>query len=283
MKKTVLIIVLAVLVLFCLISIAVGGFFGWRFYQKHRMTQASIKTTVEKQLSETVPNQEENEPQVQSEQGQPEQAQPQEAPQAEAPAEPTQSDSGMTPQTTAPDEAASPESEETTQEAEAEPVPTREPQRKRAPARPSPAAAPAPAPSPEPAPASQPQHETAAAPQAPAEAAPQTAVTERRKKEPRGTLGLIFESKLDQGEVIIHVDGKVVVAKAFTASPENRFRLTKGLRLVPGQHRVKVKVAMPDGKNEIKEWTVMVVKGGDTVWKIEMKRFPRTLDVKPIT
>jgi len=275
MKKTVLIIVLAVLVLFCLISIAVGGFFGWRFYQKHKLTQASIKTTVEKQLSETVPNQEENEPQAQSEQGQPEQA--------EAPSEPTQSDSGMTPQTTAPDEAASPEAEETTQEAEAEPVPTREPQRKRAPARPSRAAAPAPAPSPEPAPASRPQHETAAAPQVPAEATPQAAVTERRKKEPRGTLGLIFESKLDQGEVIIHVDGKLVVAKAFTASPENRFRLTKGLRLIPGQHRVKVKVALPDGKNEIKEWPVMVVKGGDTVWKIEMKRFPRTLDIKPIT
>ncbi len=291
MKKTVLIIILAVLVLFCLISIAVGGFFGWRFYQKHKLTEASVKSAIQQQMAQTSPSQEANAPEQEANapeqetnapgmeantpaQSEPGAIQPQEEAQGETPsAGQTQPESGMTPQETP---AAAPKTEPA-------PAPAPKPARRKSSRRSTPAPQPAPAATPEPQPSSAPEQTTSAAPAPAQESQPAPAEEAApEKKTPRGTLGLIFETKVDQGEIIIHVDGKVVVAQGFTASGDKRYRLTKGLRLIPGPHRVKVKVLLPDGKKEIKEWTAMVVKGGDTVWKIEMKTFPRTLDIKPI-
>ena len=267
MKKVVLIVVLLVLVLFCLIAIGVGGFFGYRYWQHKRAAEVSSFAA---QPSEPPASEQPSEP------GTP----PAEEPQSAQPSEMPPSES------TSP--AGEPSGTETQPPAEPAPAPApapEQPSRSRPRPRPAPVA---PAPQEAPAPSAPAAASSGGAqePSAPAQesapatqAAPAAAVKE---KIPKGTLGLIFEATIDQGNVAIRVDNDLVAHQDFTASSSERFRLTRDLLVEPGQHRVWVEVKLPDGKKYEKEWNAMVVVHGITVWKAEMTRFPKELKVKPI-
>ncbi len=269
MKKGLLIILLLVLVLFCLIAIGVGGFFGYRYWQHKKAAEVSSFAA---QPSEPPAAEQPSEPGTPPA-AEPESAQPSEMPPAEA---------------TSPEGAPSNPEARPPAEAALAPAPAPAPER---PSRSRPRPRPAPvAPAPRetavvttPAAASPGNAQQPSSPaqeSAPAtEAAPTAAV---KQKIPKGTLGLIFEATIDKGNVAIRVDNNLVAKQDFTASSSERFRLTKDLLLEPGQHRVWVKVKLPDGKKYEKEWNAMVVVHGITVWKAEMTRFPKELHVKPI-
>ncbi|MGA9753109.1 MAG: hypothetical protein WBS54_15105 [Acidobacteriota bacterium] len=265
MKKGLLIILLLVLVLFCLIAIGVGGFFGYRYWQHKKAAEVSSFAA---QPSEPPAAEQPSEPGTPPA-AEPESAQPSEMPPAES---------------TSPEGA--PSSTEAQPPAESAPAPAPEqPTRSRPRPRPAPAA-PAPQETAVPttpaaaSPGSAEEPSSPAQESAPAtQAAPTAAVKE---KIPKGTLGLIFEATIDKGNVAIRVDNDLVAKQDFTASSSERFRLTKDLLLEPGQHRVWVKVKLPDGKKYEKDWNAMVVVHGITVWKAEMTRFPKELNVKPI-
>jgi len=245
MKKGLLVAVIAVLLLFCLLAVAVGGFFGYRWYkgraaaEQARMEESALPP----------------EPQAEARQEEP-------LPSTEERAEPP-----------------APEPQEGIRE---EAVPRRPEPPSEAPARPRPRPVPAetrPAepPSPAPAPESTPVPPAAVQPVPAAEPAPAPT-----PKVPKGTLGLIFEGKIDEGQVTLTVDGEVWASEPFTASSDRRFRLEKSKNLLPGAHRVRVSVTTPGGKTYEREWTANVVEHQSTVWKAEMNRFPKELEVKPI-
>ena len=94
MKKGSLIVILLVLALFCFIAMAVGGFFGWRWY-KHRASSIeppAVTATEEAPAQPTEPEQAIPEPQAPAEEQTPAvepQAEPYTPPQPEtAPAPP---------------------------------------------------------------------------------------------------------------------------------------------------------------------------------------------------
>lgn len=245
MKKGLLVAVLAVLVLFCLLAVGLGGFFGYRWYKGRAVTE-------EARMEETVLP-----------------AQPQEEVQEE---EPGPSETQW----------AEPPTAEPMEGPKEETVPARP----KPPAEGSPRLRPQPSPaegSPEPPPFFPPTQEPSPVPpdvkQAPpaVEPAPPPA-----PKVPKGTLGLIFEGKIDEGQVTLTVDGEVWASEPFTASSERRFRLEKSRNLLPGAHHVQVSVSTPAGKTYQREWTAQVVEHRSTVWKAEMNRFPKELEVKPI-
>lgn len=97
-----------------------------------------------------------------------------------------------------------------------------------------------------------------------------------------GSLGLIFESRVDRGEMVLRVDGAIVERVPFQASAENRFRFTRQVPLAPGTHSVKVRVNLPGEDPQVRDWNVTVVPGGSTVWKVTLDRFPKQLEVKNI-
>jgi cytoskeletal protein RodZ len=172
-----------------------------------------------------------------------------------------------------------------------EPAPSEpEPQEEARPAEPEPAPAPYRAPAPvQPKPKPRPPAPAPSAPApsgpmaqpSPAEPAPAYEEAAPKVKTPKGSLGVIFETKLDEGQVTIAFNGQVLASEAFTASSDNRYRLEKSMNLIPGPHRIRVTV-VASGKTYEKEWTAMVVERQSTVWKAEMNRFPKELVVKPI-
>jgi tetratricopeptide (TPR) repeat protein len=95
-------------------------------------------------------------------------------------------------------------------------------------------------------------------------------------------VALVRQGKIDEGQVTLTVDGEVWASEPFTASSDRRFRLERSKNLLPGVHRVHVSVSTPDGKTYEREWTANVVERQSTVWKAEMNRFPKELEVKPI-
>ena len=97
-----------------------------------------------------------------------------------------------------------------------------------------------------------------------------------------GSLGFIFESRVDRGELVFRVDDAPPERVPFQASAENRFRFTREVPLAPGAHRVKVRVNLPGEEPQVREWTVTVAPGGNTVWKATLDRFPMKLEVKNI-
>ncbi len=247
MKKGLLVAVIAVLLLFCLLAVGLGGFFGYRWYKGRAGTEQARM----------------NEPAL--------------------PAEPQGEERGEEP---APswEERAEPPAPEPQEGVQEEAAPARPERPAEAPARPrtrpataetAPSAPPPPPAAPEPSPVSP-------APPEPAPSAEPAPAPSPAPKVPKGTLGLIFEGKIDEGQVTVTVDGEVWASEPFTASSDRRFRLEKSKNLLPGPHRVRVAVSTPGGKTYEREWTVSVVERQSTVWKAEMNRFPKELEVKPI-
>lgn len=245
MKKGLLVAVIAVLLLFCLLAVLVGGFFGYRWYKG----RAAAEEARMEEPAPSLPPLEESRP--------------------EEPSSPSEERA----------EPPAPEPQEGLQE---EPAPAPKAPSAEAPARPRPRPLPAeapPPPAPAPEPEAAPHHPPAVEPAPTAEPAPPPPAA---PKVPKGTLGLIFEGKIDEGQVTLTVDGEVWASEPFTASSERRFRLEKSKNLLPGPHEVKVSVSTPGGKTYEKQWTATVAARQSTVWKAEMNRFPKALEVKPI-
>ena len=234
-NKGLLIAIVLVLLLFCLVAIGVGGFFGYKWY-KGRAAAAEQSLLTEETPQETPWSTESTEP----------------AP-ADEPA-PTE-----------------PEPLEEVRPSEPEPSPYRAP----APVQPKPKPRPSAPIQATPAPAGP------VAEPSPAEPAPSYEEAAPKVKTPKGSLGVIFETKGDEGQVTLAFNGQVLASEAFTASSDNRYRLEKSMNLLPGPHRIRVTVVV-SGKTYEKEWTAMVVERQSTVWKAEMNRFPKELVVKPI-
>lgn len=103
-----------------------------------------------------------------------------------------------------------------------------------------------------------------------------------RKPKEGGSLGFIFESRVDRGELVLRIDGDLIDRVPFHASAANRFRFTRQVPLSPGLHRVRVKVGVPGREPQSQEWSVTVPPAGSTVWKVTLDRFPNQLEVKNI-
>jgi len=249
MKKTVLLIVLGILVLFCLVAAGVAGFFGYRYYQDQKRQAAEEIAAFE------------GEDFGDFEAGSAWEEEPAEE------QEPVESES--------PYESGEPQHEMGTGSHEEEAPPPR-----RAPPPSTP-------PEPSPEPRSQPPQTASAAPVVEEQTElrpPQPAEPAEppKPKVPKGTFSLIFESEVDQGEVKVYVDDRLVERQPFTATKDRRFRLEKAERLLPGQHRVRIEVALPNGNSESESWTVMVVEKGNTIWKVEQEGFRKKLEIKRI-
>lgn len=97
-----------------------------------------------------------------------------------------------------------------------------------------------------------------------------------------GTFSLIFESRVDRGEMVVRLDGEVVEKVPFQASADNRFRFTREVPLPPGPHHVRVRVNLPGKAAQMRDWDITVSQGQTTVWKVTLDRFPMELEVKNI-
>lgn len=250
MKKVIVVLLLCGLVVFCLLA-AVGGFFGYKWYK------------VKKQGGEGAPSfmsmfKKEPPPEI------PSTTEPQPEPETQ-PAPETPPPTGWeTPSTQPP----------TTTPPPSQPKPKPRPS-ETAPVTPEPSQ---PATS-ESSPYTQPAYTEPPPSEVPPAAEP---YAQPKRKGPRGTLGLIFETGADAGDVLLHVDEELVEKQTFRASSQAKFRLTKSLVLPAGLHNVRVTVVKPDGKTVGKEWQVDVAEGGNPVWKAELNTSGKTMDLKQI-
>lgn len=253
MKKVLVVLLLCGLVVFCIIA-GVGGFIGYKWHKiKKEGGTPSLLTLLKKEPP------------------------PEPAPTPEPPPEP-QPTPPPEPQPTPQPEIQPPP---TPQPAEPPPAPVTQPPK------PKPKPAPKPVvqqPSPTPLNTVQPDNVRPPSYEPPAAPAPiqEPAAPAPKIKAPKGSLGVIFETEAEQGDVVLHVDEQLVEKQSFRASSQQKFRLTKTLPLTVGPHKVRITVVNADGKTVGKEWQVDVPQGGNPVWKAELSSSGRAIDLKQI-
>ena len=262
MKKVIVILLVLVFLGACLIA-GVGGFFWYRMHKMHSPGQEGRPGGILSWLKKEPPP----EPPTA-----PEPTEPQVQPPTEPPPEPQPPSTAESPQTP--------------------PTPAPTPTE---PAKPKPKPAPKPASheTPSSAPFNDIQPDNVRTPESEPLVQPTTqepatppAATETfqpaKKKGPKGTLGIIFETGADQGDVLLHVDEQLVEKQSFRASSQQKFRLAKSVVLAPGPHKVRITVVKADGQTTGKDWQVDVPEGGNPVWKAELSNNARAFDLKQI-
>lgn len=265
MKKVILIVVLLLFLGACLIA-GVGGFFWYRMHKLHQAGEEGrpggfLSWLKKEPPSETPPATE---------------AQPEPQPQAQPEAQPEpQPEPQVTP---------SPEVSPPPAPQPSEPAPSQIKERGKPRTQPAPKSAPSQTPEPAPQEESQPDYASPSSSEPPPASPPvqERAEPAPRVKTPKGTLGIIFETEAEGGDVLLHVDEQLVEKRTFRASSQQRFRLTKNVPLPVGAHKVRITVVKPDGKTVGKEWQVDVSLGGNPVWKVELSSSARALDLKEI-
>ena len=250
MKKVIVVLLLCALVVFCLLA-AVGGFFGYKWYKvKKQGGEGGAQSFLSWLKKEPPP----------------------EAPSAPPPEPPSEPQPTPSPEFPPP---------ATVQPTEPAPTPSMEPAKPKPKPTPKPAAQ-----EPSPAPWNDVQPDNVRVPSdeplVTPEPSQEPSAPAPRIKIPKGTLGVIFETEAEQGDVLLHVDEELVEKQSFRASSQQKFRLAKNLPLAVGSHKVRITVVKADGKTVGKEWQVDVAQGGNPVWKAELSSSGRAIDLKQI-